>query len=664
MMKDLDYIYTHGIFSDETSNFVKPFDPKSTEPVQVSLRCMKNKVHHAYICTRYARYEMYKMQEDIGVVFDFYAFDFQPSAETLEYYFFIEGEQGNIFYTRYGAFFDVPTDGYFRVFKDYETPEWAQGAVMYQIFPDRFCNGDPDNDVIDDEYVYLERSVKRVRDWDTPPKKNDVGNFYGGDLLGIIQKLDYLKELGVEGIYLNPIFVSPSNHKYDAQDYSHIDPHFGKIIDDCPSSQQINEVYKTRVTSEKNLRASDMIFADLTREAHERGIKVILDGVFNHCGAFHKWLNAAEIYDTPALKDSVHADYFYWHTNEQYEGWWGHDNHPKLNIESCKELEEALYGVAKKWVSAPFHADGWRLDVAADLGKTGDFNHTFWRNFRNAVRSKNPEALILAENYGDSSSWLEGDQWDTIMNYDAFMEPVSWFFTGISKHSTDKRDDLFNNADAFWNTMHYQMGKLPMQARITAMNQLSNHDHSRFLTRTNRKTGRLHTHGTEMAGEDLDFGIMREAVVLQMTWIGMPTLYYGDEAGVVGWTDPDNRRTYPWGKEDKELIAFHKDLIAIRQENKSLRHGSLKGLYGEYGLLGYGRFLEENRCAIAFNNTEEDKTIRLPVWQLGIEESGRMELIFKTDANGYSVDREEYIVVKGFLSITLPPTSSMIFKEK
>ena len=162
------------------------------------------------------------------------------------------------------------------------------------------------------------------------------------------------------------------------------------------------------------------------------------------------------------------------------------------------------------------------------------------------MKKANPEALILAEHYGDAEAWLRGDQWDGVMNYDAFMEPVSWYFTGISKHSAESRPDLKNNNAVFWDTIRYQMGRMPAQAAGVAMNELSNHDHSRFLTRTNGRTGRLHTDGAQAANRGVNKAMFREAVLLQMTWPGAPTVYYGDEAGVTGWTDPDNRRPFPW----------------------------------------------------------------------------------------------------------------------
>ncbi|MDO4531785.1 MAG: alpha-amylase family glycosyl hydrolase, partial [Bacillota bacterium] len=362
-------------------------------------------------------------------------------------------------------------------------------------------------------------------------------------------------------------------------------------------------------------------------------------------------------------KTSKYRDYFYWKEDGSYEGWWDYENHPKLNEEGCAELKKEILEIGKKWVSAPFHADGWRLDVAADLGKSEEFNHRFWAEFRDVVKGVSEDKLILAEHYGDASLWLQGDEWDSIMNYDAFMEPVTWFLTGVSKHSTEKREDMYNDADVFWGTMLYQMGKLPIQALMVSMNELSNHDHSRFLTRTNRRVGRLQTDGTEGASRGTDKAVLREAVLLQMTWPGAPTVYYGDEAGLTGWTDPDNRRTYPWGQEDHRLIDFHKEAIYLRKENPVLRHGSLRHLYGEYGIIAYGRFDREDKFVIALNNTEETKSFSVPVWQIGCGMEGALESRLMTSRDGYSTFDFYYAVKGGMAEITLPPKGAVVLKE-
>ena len=303
------------------------------------------------------------------------------------------------------------------------------------------------------------------------------------------------------------------------------------------------------------------------------------------------------------------------------------------------------------------------MDVAADLGKTSEFNHKFWAEFRDAVKGVSADKLILAEHYGDAIDWLQGDEWDSIMNYDAFMEPVTWFLTGVSKHSTEKREDMYNNADVFWGSMIYQMGKLPIQSLNTSMNELSNHDHSRFLTRTNMRTGRIETDGSDAAAEGIDKAVMREAVLLQMTWLGDPTVYYGDEAGLVGWTDPDNRRTYPWGKEDHEMIEFHKKAIAVRKEHPVLRQGSLLHLYGEGGVIAYGRFDQTDKCLIVLNNEDEDRTISVPVWKIGMKLETDLENCLLSDREGFTDDAFYCPVKDGFVELKMPPKSAVVLKE-
>ena len=666
-----DAFRMQAVYSDETKQFRSPAEPSSADAVEISIRVGKGTFSAVFLCTEEREYLMEKAEED--GMFSYFKTILPPTQKKTSYYFRLQHGEKMGYYTKYGYFEEHKKEGNFEIIRDYQTPDWAKGAIMYQIYTDRFCNGDPSNDVKTNEYIYLKRMVEHVKHWETPPAATDVNHFYGGDLQGVIDKLDYLKELGVEVIYFNPIFVSPSNHKYDAQDYDHVDPHFGKIVADggsvlprCATTNAGATMYTTRTTKEENLNASDRLFAKLVEKAHAKGIHVLVDGVFNHCGAFHKWLDREGFYKGAGSynhKDSPYRNYFYWNEDGSYEGWWGYENHPKLNEEGCEELKNKILEIGKKWVSAPFHADGWRLDVAADLGKTLEFNHKFWAEFRKAIKGISPDKFILAEHYGDASDWLQGDQWDSIMNYDAFMEPVTWFLTGVSKHSTEKRDDLYNNADVFWGTMSYQMSKLPAQAIATAMNELSNHDHSRFLTRTNRRIGRLQTEGSAAAAQDIDPAVLREAVLLQMTWCGAPTVYYGDEAGLVGWTDPDNRRPYPWGKEDQGLLAFHKEAIYLRKENPVLRHGSLKQLYGAYGVIAYGRFDRENQFLVALNNTEESKSISVPVWQIGMQPEGTLENWLMTSRDGFTDFGFQYPIKNGFAEVTLPPKSAVVLKE-
>ena len=552
---------------------------------------------------------------------------------------------------------------------------------MYQIMVDRFCNGDTTNDVVDNEYAYIGRGVEAVKDWSENPATDGTRQFYGGDLQGVMDKMEYLRKLGVEVIYFNPIFVSPSNHKYDIQDYDYVDPHFGKIVKDggTPIGQQEStnanaDKYKIRTGSLENLEASNELFIKLVEKAHENNIKIIIDGVFNHCGSFNKWMDKEELYRDNAnyapgayeSKDSPYHSYFKFtdeNDNNSYEGWWGFDTLPKLNYEGSEKLCKYILDIGKKWVSPPYNVDGWRLDVAADLSHSSEFNHKFWKKFRKVVKEANPNAIILAEHYGDAHSWLLGDEWDTIMNYDAFMDPVTWFLTGVDKHSDNAKPEVRGDADAFNNVMLYQMSRMQSESLLVAMNELSNHDHSRFLTRTNRMVGRIATSGSEAAGINTDEAIFKQGVVMQMTLPGAPTIYYGDEAGVCGWTDPDNRRTYPWGRENLELIEFYREAICIHKQNQVLKTGSYLPLLWEKDLLCYGRFDEEDAILTVVNTSDEPKTITPSVYMLGSEDGTVWERLIETNREFYNCGRIKSMQQGDVIEVTVKPNSSVIYRK-
>ena len=268
----------------------------------------------------------------------------------------------------------------------------------------------------------------------------------------------------------------------------------------------------------------------------------------------------------------------------------------------------------------------------------------------------------MAEHYGDPQDWLQGDEWDSVMNYDAFMEPLTWFLTGMEKHSDEYRPDLCGNADNFVGAMRHFMASMLTPSLQVAMNELSNHDHSRFLTRTNHKAGRVAQLGTEAAEKDVNKAILREAVIMQMTWIGAPTIYYGDEAGLCGFTDPDNRRTFPWGNEDKELQAFHKEVIRIHKEEKPLKKGSIKLLASDENLLAYGRFEADEQIVVVVNNSDELRTVTVPVWYAGVEMEGRMKRLIYSYENGYTTEYDEYIVQDGEIVLNMGSHSAIVLK--
>ena len=673
--KTRDRIIREAVFSDETENFRTPLFVKSGEKMCIKLRTAKEDVDKVLIvlCSNSPegsceKTELPMEKTESDKYFDCYSAELTVGEEEFRYCFRLIKAEESIVYSKAGCTDEYEFRDLFSVIPDFSVPEWLIGAVIYQIFTDRFYNGDEENDVRDGEYTYLEEEARRAESWDSPVSAFDVARFYGGDIKGIEKKLGYLKELGIEAIYLNPIFVSPSNHKYDCQDYEHIDPHLGVVLE--------GESYEDISTSRLNLRESDRCFREFVEKCHEAGIRVIVDGVFNHCGSFNHMMNRERLYKPEngyekgayESRDSAFHDFFNfekdteadWPDNDSYEKWWGMETLPKLNYESAGKCEKYIFDIARRWIKPPYSADGWRLDVAADLGHSEDYNHSFWKRFRKTVKKVNPEACIIAEHYGDAGAWLRGDEWDTVMNYDAFMEPVSRFLTGMEKHSDDYSEEMCGNGDLFFDTLFNAQKSFGVLSLYSAMNELSNHDHSRFLTRTNKKVGRLATMGAEEAGKDINYGLFSAGVIMQMTLPGAPTIYYGDEVGVCGWTDPDSRRSYPWGRENHQLLDFHTYMIALHK-NDVFRRGSLIKLFSRRFIIAYGRMLGKHAAVVVVNAGDSKQEIRLPLWKLGIDDNMTVTRVMEADSSRYNVGLYHRGTKNGELRCTLAPYSAKVY---
>ena len=351
-----------ALFHDMTMDFLRPTEPDADRITDFRFRCAHDDIKEIELVWESGSSKLKYSETDNGL--DYYDVSVNIGKEPFRYYFEITGRDGQkCFYDKRGAADNLMDSMKFMVIPGFKTPSWAKGAVMYQIFVDRFCNGDTSNDVLDGEYCYNGNMSRQVKKWSQyPDPVADFGEFYGGDLQGVLDKMDYLSSLGIEVIYFNPLFVSPSSHKYDIQDYDHIDPHFGKIVVDggsvLNSHEKRNKLaskYISRVTDKRNLEESDVLFSRVVTEAHRRGIKVILDGVFNHCGSFNKWMDREQIYEDAdgyemgayVSKESPYKEYFsfygdQWPYNGQYDGWWGYDTLPKLNYEGSKELEDYI----------------------------------------------------------------------------------------------------------------------------------------------------------------------------------------------------------------------------------------------------------------------------------------------------------------------------------
>lgn len=429
------------------------------------------------------------------------------------------------------TFFDFPFINPVDVFTP---PSWVKDAVFYQIFPDRFANGDPSI------------NPKKIEPWGEQPTPT---NFFGGDLQGVIDHLDYLKALGINGIYFTPLFEATTNHKYDTEDYFKIDKHFGS-----------KETFKT-----------------LVEESHARGIKVMLDAVFNHCGkTFPPFVDVLE-----KGEDSLYKDWFHvrsWPLEviddvPTYDTFAFEPKMPKLNTEN-DQVKAYLLDVASYWIEE-FDIDGWRLDVANEV------DHEFWREFRKTVKALKPDVYILGEIWHDATAWLQGDQFDAVMNY-PFTNAVLDFFANGTK-----------TAEQFKNQIGKQLANHSEQVTLSAFNLLDSHDTARLLTYAKH-----------------DERAMQLAVLFQLTYPGVPCIYYGDEVGMDGEGDPDCRKCMEWdeAKQNKSMLNFYQTLLALRTKNAAFRSSTFTFLHdnapNHSSIIAYGREADNEQFSVILNASE------------------------------------------------------------
>jgi glycosidase len=418
---------------------------------------------------------------------------------------------------------------------EYPIPDWVKDAIFYEIFPERFANGDPDND------------PPGVKPWDGIPTRT---NFFGGDLQGIINKLDYLEALGINALYLTPIFAANTNHKYDTVDYYRIDPHFGDLE----------------------------TFRRLLREAHRRGMRIVLDAVFNHVGegfwAFQDVIERGEnspyvnwfyIEDLPVIKEPT----------PNYATYENADYLVKLNIHN-PQVRRHLYDVARHWTREGI--DGWRLDVPYLM------NHRFWKGFRRVVKESNPELYIVAEIWQQATDWLQGDECDGAMNY-RLRDLILDFFC-------EKLD-----APTFDRELAALRAEHPGETAYTMLNLLGSHDTPRFLTLCQGDRERF-----------------RLAVTFLFTYVGVPMIYYGDEVGMMGDNDPDCRRPMVWDPvaQDRELLAWHRQLIRIRKAHPALRRGRVQTVHAAGDIYAFERQHGTDYVLVMLNRAATAQTVRLP----------------------------------------------------
>ncbi len=480
------------------------------------------------------------------------------SMPVTSYRFLIITDEGAFWYNSAGLFSYNPTDANdFKLLADYQAPDWVKGSVFYQIFPDRFGDGDPSNNVRDGEYTYAGHPAK-ARPWGAPPTTGSraaMVEFYGGDLQGIIDHLDHIVDLGANALYLNPIFTAFSNHRYDVTDYFSVDPHLG----------------------------GDQALAALRQALSRRGMHYILDIVPNHCGILHPWFKAAQ-----ADPSAPTTEYFTFRKHpDDYETWLGVRTLVKLNYRSAA-LRDVMYAgdasVFRHWLRPPYSADGWRIDVANMLARRGadQLGMEVGRGIRQAVKAENPHAYLMGENFFDATLQLQGDCWDGVMNYSGFALPLrdwlgpvriyvpgqtQWINTGLPLTTQALVDSC----------VAYRAG-IPWVVASQQFNLIGSHDTPRALALFEGKRD-----------------LYRLAVALLFTYPGVPSVYYGDEIGLGGGEGLISRQCMNWDTStwDLELLAYFKALIHLRRTSPALQDGGFQVLGAEDDTLVFQRDTDE-----------------------------------------------------------------------
>lgn len=514
---------------------------------------------------------------------------FVPEKEGLYWYHFALSQKngGNLITRAEGSTSRISAEGksfQLTVYsKDFETPDWIKGSVIYQIFPDRFCNSGEEKTGIPEDRIMRE-------DWGGAPLWQPDGDgkitkydFFGGDFRGIEQKLDYLESLGIGCIYLNPIFEAQSNHRYDTANYEKTDPVMGDEKD----------------------------FARLCREAEKRNIKIVLDGVFSHTGSDSIYFNKEKRYPVEGAYNSKNSPFFEWYKFEEYpdkyDCWWGVDILPEIQEENDSYIEYMAgeNGILRRWLRAG--AYGWRLDVADELPDK------FLDALRSAVKAEKNDAYILGEvwedasnkvSYGQRRRYLQGAQLDSVMNYPFADALISFAVTGIAEGFNDRIQEICEN--------------YPKPAVDCLMNHIGTHDTCRVLNRLgtlgNYRSSHLERYKGGLNEWQRAFGItlLRLISSMQFTLPGVPCIYYGDEAGADGGEDPFNRGCFPWGNEDKALVEHYRFLGKLRKEHKVFEKGEFCPVSAALGCVAYERVGDGERIMTVANRNSHSIVYILP----------------------------------------------------
>lgn len=525
---------------------------KDKDTLIVRVRVARNDIKKCYIHykDRYDWESSYRKKEMVIVaeteLFTYYQVEVSVFRNRYRYYFeFIDNNDESFEYNERGfvnknfKYNDMNSFQFPYIAEEdlYEEEKWLQESIIYQIFPDRFCNGDNS------------KNIEGTLSWGKG--KVNTKSMYGGDLRGVIEKLSYLKELGVNLIYLTPVFKSTTNHKYNTKDYFDIDPQFGTI----------NEA------------------RELVEKAHNNGIKIIFDAVFNHSGSdFFAFKDLIKNQQQSKYKEWYFIDS--WPVSQAKDKYYtfanGCENMPKLNTNN-EEVKEYLLSVGEYWIKE-IGIDGWRLDVCDEVG------HEFWREFRKRIKKANKNTIIIGEIMHEANSFLKGDQLDGIMNY-PFKNAIIDFFGKNIINAREFLDIMAENRVLYMDSIIRQMWNL-----------IGSHDTKRIYNECEGNINKI-----------------KLAIAYQFLYIGVPYIYYGDEIGLDGEDDPDNRKCMIWDEENqnKDLLNFYKMMIKLRKANKELIYGDFEEIYCKNDLLAFKRVLKDTNILVLFNNSDKDEAIEL-----------------------------------------------------
>lgn len=617
--------WLESVYSDGSKFFVSSPEPELGEIVTIKLRMYAEApIKHVLLRSVPDGVERLTEMKRAGVEHGlvYYYADLEITEYRMQYQFYLVCEDVIYYYTQKEITTYIPDQTCdFVLMTDYRQPSWVKNSVFYQIFPDRFYNGNPENDVQDGEYQLNGHPAIRIKDWTQKPLQYEQGfclDFYGGDLEGVKERIPYLKELGVNAVYLNPIFHAPSVHKYDCIDYFHVDPHFG----------------------------GDAALAELSAALHDNGMKLILDISINHTGTAHKWFNRDGLffdksqgaYHNPGSPERSY--YFFENGTNHYLGWLGVQDLPTLNYTSA-ELRKIIYGaensVIKKWLKAPYNIDGWRFDVADTFARNREIQlaHEIWPELRRSIREENADAYILAEDWGDCAPYLQGKEWDSAMNYYGCAR-VFRQFAG--------EPDLFNARNPLLNRVPYKMSAEDVRARV--MEHLARLPFTIWQNQFNlidsHDVPRLHNN------PEINIEEYRGVVIMQFMLIGTASVYYGDEVQIDGRiTDNEGcRAPFPWDRDFRETDnwKFYQRLAHMKAEDRLFADGGQKFLYAAGGVLALARFTDERALVAVMSVSDRDEVIRLPLGVLGASGFAGEQDVFGTPIELAAADHDEHSV--------------------